>query len=272
MSRKEKLSATVLEIVPAAPPAVEPPTVEPIVGDATATDPILGPVHTAAEFVQCPDIKGLACAPVLSFDVLYNVINDGNGTADSFRGILNGRAYFAEQKYATRLRHANERASEKHTDGTAPAVVSVRKARHVDISADKLREQFSELATRVGSYDATMLRVPRELAELASGADVDFGGYKADFLASAVVDAQDALRTFGRQVNREAGERTTPADADVADMLKRDLQNAHDICTADACEVTVDDVNKVRKELALSWSMYKDDTSVKRSTLIDLSF
>jgi hypothetical protein len=266
MSRKQTaavvdavLESTVLPAESAESPATD------------AHDPVLGPEHGAEDFQACSDTHGLCCAPVGSYDVLYDVLAT-NGTARYFRGVLNGRAYFTEQKYATRLRHANERASEGRVDGTAPKIGAPRKARHVDITGAKLAEMFGSLAHCATFYAETTLRVPRDLAELDNLTGVDFDGYADDFKASAVTDAQDALRSFGRSVNREAGERTAPTDGTIATTLGSALRNAHDMCSCDACECTVVEVASIRSELAEAWDAYRAASSVKRSTLVDLSF
>jgi hypothetical protein len=280
MSRKEKIATTVLEIVPVVPVAAVPETLAALPTDLASDDPVLGPAHTAGEFATCTDTKGLFVTPILSFDVLYDTLHE-NGTADHFRGIANGRAYFDEQKYATRLRHSNERASQDHVDGTMPRVVSVRKAKHVDITSAAVAEKLGQLAIMVMSYKDTMMRVPRELVDMLDLTAEDFGDYGAAYKVSAVTDAQDTLRAFGRQVNREAGERTAPTadsacsqgEADrIAQALAGELRAAHDMCTCDAAEITVNDVTVVKGELAESWDAYKAVTSVKKANLVDLSF
>jgi hypothetical protein len=267
MSRKQ--TAVVVAVLESTALPTEP--TEPTEDSTESHDPILGPKLTVEDFKKCTDISGLKCAPVICGEVLNDVLAQ-NGTAMHFRGVLNGRAYFDDQKYATRLRHANERASEGRVDGTVPKIGAPRKARHVDITGAKLAEMFGSLAHCATFYAETTLRVPRELAELDNLTGVDFDGYADDFKASAVTDAQDALRSFGRSVNREAGERTAPTDGTIATTLGSALRNAHDMCSCDACECTVVEVATIRSELATAWEAYRAASSVKKATLVDLSF
>lgn len=244
------LKAAVDRVNAVQPPATIPPSAP------ESTDPITGQPDGQPADLPPPAYEELAARPdgaasnPYTPEVLAAILTAEDARA-SFLGVYQGRAFFSEQKYATRVRHALETGRI-----VAP---STRKARHVDIEAKTLAHTLRLMAAHVDARDGYMYRVPRDVSELC---EEDVNQWRADYENGALADASAELLAEAKETSRAAGERTGASES-LTESLTAALV---------ACKGTMDTVaacTAAREALRAAFEPFKAGSTLAKRMLVD---